>query len=832
MRQVMEDEGGRVDRRTFNALIGVGGLGGLTNPRSLSASPAPAPSAQNAKAESEPASFPLDPVERAARHTIVRDLPATSFFEGAVLGNGHMGVIVTTRPDSVKIYFGHNSVLDIRAKYVPLDELGTFEDLWGKYKKGDRGWLEAYNKKATEPSDTQEPRPWPCGSLFIGFDRRDTELLGHVLNIGTGLLEVRFLVHGEPQSLQAFTDLTADRLWMRMVDLKGREVPAPFLRIYLSPQEGMPSQAWKDSHTSTFRQILAGLQPDPSRDRALQASFRTNWQIIDPPPKQPFQLAPANLVKEGLFFACVQLGHGLARDIPEGVAEVPTPTAENWAKAAASTQSAWRDYWRRSSVVLDDKFLEETWYRCQYFMNCVARPGAICPSLFGNWPLPNGSPWSGEYVMDYNTQQLFWGTFSSNHLENNLPYADLVDSILPVGRSWARNFYQLPGAFIAQRHWAVETPTIPVPWFGWGNIMSPTPWTMQGLWWHYLYSMDMEFLRVRAFGPIKEAVEFMNAFMRRPDSQGPTSPWKDKKFHIYPTQSPEIWRKHFGEPEFSDALPDLTLTKFLFNAYLSACRELGIEAQESPLMKPVQEILANFPDYVTKESPRGGKVLVDVAGGSADAIYNTPNTLMPVFPGEEIGLHSPKEVYELAANTWRNQQNEGGNELVFLPVQGARLGLLDLEKFKRELLYDQMPDGTFTDMLLEAGGRNEDTTPEDLMKFYGIWVENFAIPVVINECLLQSYTGELRFFPNWSKANGNARFQTLRAVGAFLVSAEYREGMVRWIRITSESGQRLRIINPWRTNVVVTRNGAREVVQGEHLELPTHAGETLELMEA
>jgi hypothetical protein len=205
---------------------------------------------------------------------------------------------------------------------------------------------------------------------------------------------------------------------------------------------------------------------------------------------------------------------------------------------------------------------------------------------------------------------------------------------------------------------------------------------------------------------------------------------------------------------------------------------------------------------------------------------------MPVFPGEEIGLHSPKDIFELAANTWRNQQNEGGNELVFQALQSARLGLLDLEKFKRELRYDQLPDGTFTDMLLEAGGRNQDTTPDDLMKYYGIWIENFAIPVVVNECLLQSYTGEVRFFPNWSRANGNAWFQTLRAVGAFLVSAEYREGKVCWIRITSEAGKQLRIINPWRTKAVVSRNGAREVMQGEHIELPTHAGETLELKEA
>ena len=189
---------------------------------------------------------------------------------------------------------------------------------------------------------------------------------------------------------------------------------------------------------------------------------------------------------------------------------------------------------------------------------------------------------------------------------------------------------------------------------------------MQGLWWHYLYSMDKEFLRTRAFGPMKEAVEFMNAFMRQA-----RRPWSDVAVEgLASSISIPPSRRKSGASILasrSSAMlsPDLTLTKFLFKAYLSACRELGIEQQESALMKDVQEILANFPDYPTKESARGGKVLVDVAGATPDAIYNTPNTLMPVFPGEEIGLHSPKEIYELAANTWRNQQNEGGNELSF-----------------------------------------------------------------------------------------------------------------------------------------------------------------------
>jgi hypothetical protein len=33
----------------------------------------------------------------------------------------------------------------------------------------------------------------------------------------------------------------------------------------------------------------------------------------------------------------------------------------------------------------------------------------------------------------------------------------------------------------------------------------------------------------------------------------------------------------------------------------------------------------------------------------------------------------------------------------------------------------------------------------------GVWFENFALPVVLNECLMQSYTGTIDLYPNWQK---------------------------------------------------------------------------------
>lgn len=46
-------------------------------------------------------------------------------------------------------------------------------------------------------------------------------------------------------------------------------------------------------------------------------------------------------------------------------------------------------------------------------------------------------------------------------------------------------------------------------------------------------------------------------------------------------------------------------------------------------------------------------------------MYNVPNALATVFPGEDYGLHSDKETQELLKNTFLNRQNEGGNDLVF-----------------------------------------------------------------------------------------------------------------------------------------------------------------------
>jgi len=426
--------------------------------------------------------------------------------------------------------------------------------------------------------------------------------------------------------------------------------------------------------------------------------------------------------------------------------------------------------------------------------------------------------------MNYNTQQPFWVTFSSNHTDLHLPYVDMVENILlPVSKKWAREYYNIRGAFFPHSAYPVEMSIMPYPLPTWGWEVFETPWSVQSLWWHYTYTMDEKFLRERAFGTIKEAVLFLVDYMKRPEAHG--EQWGDNNYHIFPSVPPELYGLQPGFDNNYDTIADLTLTRFVFNAYLESCAILDIENAEIELVRDVKEILNHFPDY-PKALSNEGEVFVSVEGENPETVYNLPVSLMTVFPGEFHGLHSPPDEFEIAENTFKNQQNEGGNDLIFLNVQASRLGLLDLEKFKRQLRYCLMPNGTCTDKVLQIHGRYTNNTPYDFMAHMGLWFENFALPLVINECLLQSYNGELRFFPNWSE-DKDAEFRSLRAVGAFLVSAKWSQGEVQWIEILSEAGEELNILSPWEPGAVCKSSGSEKILKGERFTIQTEPGELI-----
>ena len=122
--------------------------------------------------------------------------------------------------------------------------------------------------------------------------------------------------------------------------------------------------------------------------------------------------------------------------------------------------------------------------------------------------------------------------------------------------------------------------------------------------------------------------------------------------------------------------------------------------------------------------------------------------------------------------------------------------MLDLDWFKEQIEYCMLSDGVSNDRVRQSGGRYSLSTDFDFMMRMGLWCENFAVPVVLNECMLQSYSGTIRLFPNTLNL-GAARFERLRCVGAFLVNAAYDGKTVTSFDVLSERGMPLRFVSPW-----------------------------------
>jgi hypothetical protein len=99
----------------------------------------------------------------------------------------------------------------------------------------------------------------------------------------------------------------------------------------------------------------------------------------------------------------------------------------------------------------------------------------------------------------------------------------------------------------------------------------------------------------------------------------------------------------------------------------------------------------------------------------------------------------------------------------------------------------------------------------------GGMLENIGATVAINDLLLQSHGGRMRFFPVWNAAAlGPASFTTLRAYGAFLVSASVdASGIVGTVSLASEVGGDVVFESPW--------PGSPKVVAGAGGAVPTTA---------
>jgi len=109
---------------------------------------------------------------------------------------------------------------------------------------------------------------------------------------------------------------------------------------------------------------------------------------------------------------------------------------------------------------------------------------------------------------------------------------------------------------------------------------------------------------------------------------------------------------------------------------------------------------------------------------------------------------------------------------------------------------------------------------------------NFAAAAGLQEMLLQSYSGTIRLFPAVPADWKDISFKTLRAEGAFLVSAELKDGQTHSVTIISEKGGICRLENPFGKNDYKLEGVADNAVarDGDDIIIKNSAGQIITLI--
>ena len=715
--------------------------------------------------------------------------------EGMPLGNATVGSLVWQRDTVLRLSLDRTDLWDLRPMDSIAGDHNRFAWVREQVMKGD--YLPV-NKKYDRPYD-REPAPSkiPGAALEFSLEGLGTPTGVH-LYLSDALCEVTW---GSGARMKTFVHATEPIGWFVFENLPSGVVPR------LVPPDYKVGRS-DDNSTVVEGQDLIRLgyeQGKVSEDANHVTYHQEGWGGFSYDVDLRWEQRGKTLC--GVWSVTSSLTYDKAGEKTE--AAMARGVEEDY----RTHLDFWNDYRAESAVVLPDTVLQKQYDNDMYKFGSATREHSYPISLQAVWTADNGKlpPWKGDYHHDLNTQLSYWPTYTGNHLKEGLGFLNTLWSQMDVYKKYTRTYFEtdgmnVPGVCTLQGE----------PMGGWIQYsMSQTAgaWLAQHFYLHWKYSMDREFLRDRAYPFIKEVATYLEQIsvvdngVRRLTMS--SSPEKNEN-------SIRAWFKEMTNY-------DLSLMQFAFSAAAELASELDLAGEAAHWAA----VGAQLPQL---EVDKDGSLSIAVNYpynqshrhlSHAMAIH--PLGLLDWSQGEEarrIIRATIKKIDDYGPDWWT------GYTYAWLANMKARA--FDGEGAAKDLR-------TFAECfcLPNTFHVNGDQTKSGKSRYtYRPFTleGNFAFAAGIQEMLLQSHTGVVRVFPAIPADWSDVSFSNLRAMGAFLVSAEKKDGKVIKLRIYPEQGGTLRIASPFGSDeATVTGNAGSVTRDGDVLTFETRAGEWVEI---
>ena len=442
----------------------------------------------------------------------------------------------------------------------------------------------------------------------------------------------------------------------------------------------------------------------------------------------------------------------------------------------------WDSYWSKSSVQVPNAIIERQWYLEMYKFGAAARADTPPITLQGPWTADNMKipPWKGDYHHDLNTELCYWPAYSGNQLEGALGFVNWLWDTKDTAKAWTKRFFDLPGLNVPMT--ADLNQEQIGGWHQYTHSATTAGWLAHHFYLHWRYSVDKDFMRERAYPWLREVSVFFEAI---------TEKGSDGKRTLPLSSSPEINDNRLEAWFGTITNYDLALIRWT----LDKTAELADELDKAEDGRHWRRLLAEMPEFALD---RQGRKMLVAKDYPLAASHRHFSHLLAIHPLGTIRWENGPEDREIIKASLADLEEKGtswwtGYSFSWLANLAARAR--DGEKAERAL---ELFSTAFC--LRSSFHCNGDQSGKGYSNFrYRPFTleGNFAAAAGLQEMLLQSYSGTIRIFPAIPPEWQSVSFKTLRAEGAFLITAERAGGLTERVEITSEKGGLCRIENPF-----------------------------------
>ena len=700
---------------------------------------------------------------------------AASWDEAIPLGNAVVGSLVWEKEGSLRISLDRTDLWDLR----PADSLAgnRFKFSWvtDHVRSGD--YLPV-QQKLDVPYD-RDPAPSKIPGAALEFGALG-EVGGVRLYLGSALCEV---VWKSGTKMYSFIDAERPVGWFVF-----ENVPEDFRPVIVPPPYSRGSDDATNPVTGQDLSRLGYPQGEVVEGDGLSSYHQEGWGGFS------YDVAVKWKVKDGRCSGVWSVTSSMVEE--NAVSEVELAFKRGLASDRKSQAAFWNEYWAKSSVCLPDPVLQKQYDNEMYKFGSAAREYSYPISLQAVWTADNGKlpPWKGDYHHDLNTQLSYWPAYTGNHLGEEMGYINTLWNQREVFHAFTHQYFEKDGLAIPGVCTLTGEPM--GGWIQYSLSQTTSSWLAHHFYLHWKYSMDGDFLREKGYPFVKDVAVFL---------EQQTVIGEDGHRTLEFSTSPEIYDNSLKAWFRTISNYDNALVTNTFKMAAEMARALSLDDEASHW----EELRSQMPPFALSEDG----ALAFAEGFPYNESHRHFSHAMAIHPLGLLNWEDGEESRRIIKATFDRLEEYGPSYWTgysyswFANMRARAFDGEGARRYLRDFAECFCLPNTF-----HANG-DQSRSGKSRFVYRPFTLEgNFAFASGVQEMLLQSHTDTVHIFPAIPEDWKDVSFKDLRARGAFLVSAERRDGRTVSVKVVSEKGGELLLASPFDGSLI-----RRTMMPGEEM---------------